>query len=170
MLSQLAEVTYNYNYDYATKSTDAGISAAFLLIIFLIFLPLIIFSIVCAWKVFVKAGEAGWKSIVPVYNTWIMAELAGKPGWWAFAGVLNFIPFVGWIATFVVFAIVYIELAKAFGKDTAFGVLLILLPPVGFAILAFGPATYVGTKFNTLGSNGGGTTPQTPPAAPIAQV
>ncbi len=168
MLSQLAEVTYNYNYDYTTSSADAGVSAAFMFIMFLIFLPLIVFSIVCMWKVFVKAGEAGWKSIVPIYNMWIMAELAGKPGWWAFASLLSVIPFVGWIGTLVVYAIIYLEFAKAFGKDTAFGILLLLLPVIGFAILAFGPAKYVGTKFDTLGSNGGGAKPQTPPAAPAA--
>ena len=29
-----------------------------------------ILQVVAYWKIFTKAGEAGWKSIIPVYNTY----------------------------------------------------------------------------------------------------
>jgi len=33
------------------------------------------------WKVFTKAGQPGWASIVPIYNAYIICKIAGKPGW-----------------------------------------------------------------------------------------
>ena len=31
------------------------------------------------WLIFEKAGEAGWKSIIPIYNLYIMLEIIGLP-------------------------------------------------------------------------------------------
>lgn len=73
------------------------------------------------------------------------------------------IPVLGWIlyiSILVVTVKIYLDLAKAFGKSTGFGVLLVLLPFIGFPILAFGPAKYVGKKFVTATPK----TDQTPPA------
>ncbi len=117
--------------------------------------------IVCLWKVFEKAGVEGWKAIIPVYNGWVLAEIAGKPGWWGIVGVAGFIPFVGWIASIaalVLSVIISIEIAKAFSKDTAFAVLLILLPFVGYAMLAFSDAKYTAPG----GGKTGGAKPTTP--------
>lgn len=153
MLNFLAQ-NYNYNYDYTTDSAAAtGMSAAFSIVLLLIMLPVLIIVVASMWKVFVKAGEAGWKALIPFYNTWITAELAGKPGWWGLAGLLSIIPFVGWIGALIVSVIIYMELAKAFGKDQVFGLLLAFIPIVGFPILAFGPAKYVGKKFDTMGGS-----------------
>lgn len=37
-----------------------------------------IFSIVCMWMVFEKAGEPGWQAIIPVWNAWVLAKIANK--------------------------------------------------------------------------------------------
>lgn len=148
MLHTLAQSTYTYT-TTTTDDASAGLLAGtFLVVLFVVLLPLIIFSIVCLWKVFEKAGVEGWKSIIPVYNFWVLCEIAGKPGWWSLVVLLGAIPlvnFVAWIAILVVQIIVSIELSKRFGKDSAFAILLILLPVVGYAILAFGKATYKGS-------------------------
>ncbi len=164
MLNFLAQ-SYNYNYDYTTDSAAAtGMSAALSIVLLLIVLPVVVFLIACMWKVFVKAGEPGWKSLIPFYNMWVMAELAGKPGWWGLAGFLSIIPFVGWIGALIVSIIIYMELAKAFGKEQVFGLLLAFIPIVGFPILAFGSAKYIGKKFDTMGDSS--TKPAaTPPAS-----
>ncbi|ANZ37919.1 hypothetical protein BBK82_19515 [Lentzea guizhouensis] len=97
-----------------------------------------IISIVIMWKVFTKAGQPGWASIVPIYNFYVMTKIAGRPGWWT---ILLLIPFVN----IVVFAFLAIDIAKSFGKDTVFGIVgLWLFSIVGFAILAFGGAQYRG--------------------------
>lgn len=42
-----------------------------------------VFSIVCMWKVFAKAGEGGWKILIPIYNEYIRFKIAGcKARYW----------------------------------------------------------------------------------------
>jgi Na+/melibiose symporter-like transporter len=91
--------------------------------------------IVAGWKVFTKAGQPGWASIIPFYNVYVMLTIVGKPGWWL---LLFFIP----IVNLVIGIIVTLELAKRFGKSGGFAVGLILLPFIFYLILAFGSATY----------------------------
>lgn len=150
MLDVLAQAADTYTIT-TTTSEDAGVYAAvlglFTGVFLLVIIPLIIFYVVCLWKTFEKAGVEGWKAIVPVYNGWVLAEIAGKPGWWGIVGLGAIVPVVGFlasIAAFVLYIIIAMELSKKFGKDTLFAVLLILLPVVGFAILAFGDAKYNG--------------------------
>lgn len=146
MLDALAQATYTYTTTTTTDDTAAGLFAGtFLVAMLLILLPLLIFYIVCLWKTFEKAGVEGWKAIIPVYNGWVLAEIAGKPGWWGIVGIGGVIPVFGFIfsiAQFVLFILIAIELSKKFGKEPIFSLLLILLPVIGFAMLAFGSAKY----------------------------
>jgi Family of unknown function (DUF5684) len=96
-----------------------------------------VFLIACVWRVFTKAGQPGWAAIVPFYNTYVMLKMVGRPGWWL---VLFFIP----VVNIVIAIMVYIDVARAFGKGGGFTVLLILLPFIGWPILAFGDAMYRG--------------------------
>lgn len=103
----------------------------------LIGLVIAVIVIVAMWKVFVKAGQPGWASIIPIYNTYIMCKIAGKPGWWV---IMFFVPLVN-----IIFAILLmVALAKSFGKGAGFAVGLLLLGFVFFPILGFGDATYQG--------------------------
>jgi hypothetical protein len=103
----------------------------------LIGLVVAVVMVVAVWKVYVKAGQEGWKSIIPFYNWYVLLQIIGRPGWWL---VLMLIPFVN----FVIFIIVAIDLAKSFGKGGGFAVGLILLSPIFILLLAFGDAHYVG--------------------------
>jgi hypothetical protein len=94
--------------------------------------------IVGGWKVFEKAGQPGWVILIPIYNAYIMLKIAGRPGWWL---LLYFIPLVNC----VIAAIVAIDIAKSFGQSGVFGFfLLFLLCGIGFLILGFGDARYLG--------------------------
>lgn len=159
----------SYDYTYTTTTTNGAATAglgAFLLIIWLIVLVVSVIMIISMWKIFTKAGEAGWKSIIPFYNTWTLAEIVGRPGWWGLAPLLGVIPYIGSLAAFVVICILYVDLAKSFAKTTGFAVLLILLPIVGFPMLAFGDAKYGGPS----AAGSGGSKPAAPaaPSAPAA--
>ncbi len=87
------------------------------------------------WKVYEKAGRPGWAAIVPFYNAYILVKIAGRPGWWL---VLMFVPLVN----MVIAIIVALDVAKAFGKGTGFGIGLALLSFIFYPILGFGDATY----------------------------
>jgi hypothetical protein len=103
----------------------------------LVCLAIVVVMIASMWQVFVKAGKPGWAAIVPIYNTIVMLEIVGKPLWWL---VLFFIPFV----SFVALILVYIELAKCFGKSAGFAVGMLFLPFIFFPMLGFGDARYLG--------------------------
>lgn len=94
-----------------------------------------IFYIVVMWKIYVKAGQPGWASIIPIYNVYIMLKIAGKPGWWL---LLFFVP----IANIIVGILVIISFAERFGKGVGFVLGLIFLSPIFYAILAFNSSEY----------------------------
>ena len=93
------------------------------------------------WRVFEKAGRQGWEGIIPIYNIYVLLKIVGKPGWWL---LLFLVPIVSIVIAFIV----YIELAKRFGKGTGFGIGLVLLSIVFLPILAFGDAQYQGGSEN----------------------
>ncbi|MCP3930695.1 MAG: S26 family signal peptidase [Bacteroidetes bacterium] len=59
--------------------------------------------------VFEKAGEAGWKALVPGYNFVVMSKLVGRNGWhaaWLLFPIVNIFIFVG----------LCIDMVRSFGK------------------------------------------------------
>lgn len=104
---------------------------------FLFVAAIVIFYFACMWKIFVKAGEEGWKALIPIYSFIVRQKIIGKPWWWIF---LMIIPGVN-----IVFAVWAANmLSKSFGKDEGFTVGLLLLGFIFYPILAFGGAQYRG--------------------------
>lgn len=100
------------------------------------YLALIALVIVAFWRVFEKAGKPGWAAVIPIYNAYIILKIVNRPGWWL---LLYLIP----IVNLIVYIVVSVDLAKAFGKSTAFGIFgLWLFSFIGYLILAFGEAEY----------------------------
>ncbi len=87
------------------------------------------------WMVFDKAGQKGWKAIIPIYNIWVLLEIVGRPKWWI---ILFFIP----VVNFIIQIIVAIDLAKSFDKSVWWGVGLIIIPWLFIVLLGFGDAQY----------------------------
>jgi len=116
-------------------STIMGLSlTSFFSIIFFI----VVITIVAKWKVYEKAGQPGWASIIPIYNIYVLLKIVGKPGWWLL--LLIFVPIVN-----AVLAIWMVNLlSKSFGKDVLFTLGLLFLSPIFYLILGFGNAKYVG--------------------------
>ena len=102
----------------------------------LAYLGVIVLVIVSIWKIFEKAGKPGWAAIVPIYNMIVLLEIVNKLVWWI---VLMVIPFVN----IVIAIIVYVELAKAFGKSAGFGIGMIFLSFIFLPLLAFGDDQYL---------------------------
>ena len=117
------------NEEYATCAASASTG---ILILELVLLVIIVIGL---WKLFSKAGKPGWASIVPIYNTIVMIDIAGKPLWWI---LLLFIPFVN----IVVSILIMIGMAKNFGRGVGTAIGLIFLPMIFMLILGFGSAEY----------------------------
>ncbi len=121
------------------QNDDGGIVAALFSGVSCICWGVIVLLIIAGfWKTFEKAGQPGWAAIIPIYNLYVLCLIAGRPGWWV---LLYFIPFVN----IVVSLLIAIDVAKAFGKDVIYGVVLLwLFQAVGYLILGFGDAQYIG--------------------------
>lgn len=104
----------------------------FLICYFVFLFAIAAFFIIVNWKIFTKAGEPGWASIVPIYNVLVLARICGRQ---EVFGLVYMIPCVGAI-------ILCFDLAAAFGKDAGFAIGLLLLGIIFFPILAFGSAEH----------------------------
>jgi uncharacterized membrane protein YwzB len=144
----------------AKAGTILGLTMFSILLIAIVWYVL---QAIADWKIFTKAGEAGWKSLIPFYNifveydlswnayfglafiaatlitTWI-GTMTNAPSW---VGVVSTI--LG-VVTCVLHAIQSVKLAKAFDKGTGFGILLFIFGPIFRMILGFGSASYVGPQ------------------------
>jgi signal peptidase I len=61
------------------------------------------------YKIFEKAGEKGWKGLVPIYQFVVWLKILKKPWWWI---ILILIPTISWLMLFIL----AVETSKAFGK------------------------------------------------------
>lgn len=116
-------------------------------------------------KMFLKAGEAGWKAFIPYYNNFICFKIAWNVKvFWPFLAALllvqgisaseNLLLQLVCIVSGIVFIVLGIKLdirvAKSFGKTTLWGVLLFFFPFIISLILGYGKAQYIG---NTTSAN-----------------
>jgi hypothetical protein len=114
------------------------------------------------WKIFAKAGEPGWKSLIPIYNVYVEYEIC----WTGLLGLVfvaaslvtglidttnasNFVKVlvvVVWILAMILHLMQSIKLSKSFGKGVGFGLVLFFFGPIGRLILGFGSAQYIGPQ------------------------
>lgn len=96
------------------------------------FLPLItaIIMIVSNWRIFTKLGLAGWKSLIPIYNTWcLLEELYGS----GISILLYLIPIYN---IYYGFKVTY-DLIKSLGHGTGFFIGNCFFPYIFTLIMAF---------------------------------
>ena len=122
------------------SSSGSGVGALFF---FVVYAAIIILYIAGMWKVFEKAGQQGWLAIIPILNLYILIKIAGREGWWI---ILFLIPCVN----IVVALLVYMDVAKQFGKSAGYGIGLWLLGFIFFPMLGFGDDQYQGDTTRIL--------------------
>ena len=121
-------------------------------------------QIIANWNIFTKAGEAGWKGIIPVYSDYISYKIAWQPSYFWLVFVLGIITSVAngmadpngpnttilLIVSLIriilaIISILYcIKLSRAFGHGIGFAIGLIFLQPIFMLILGFGNDPYYG--------------------------
>ena len=117
---------------------------------------------VANWKIFTKAGEAGWKSIIPFVNTYVLFKISwNKMMFWltlillvlggVFSGLagdeggfLTIIALICYLVAAVIEIIQVHKLSKSFGHGIGFTLGLLFLSPIFTLILGFGSSQYIG--------------------------
>ena len=74
----------------AQKQAAVGIFSVGLLTIVLMTIAIWVLFIVARWKIFTKAGEAGWKSIIPIYADYVQWRIGWKKTglFWAYLALV----------------------------------------------------------------------------------
>ena len=111
-------------YDYQS-SPDAGLGT----IPILFLLGVYVYFAFCMFKMAQKTGhtDCAWWAWIPILNTFLLFKIAGKPAWWF---LLCLIPLVN----IIVFAILWMEAAKAVHVSPVWGI-MVLLPLINFVAL-----------------------------------
>lgn len=137
-----------------------GVTAGLLIAGFIVWF---IFQAIADWKIFTKAGESGWKSLIPIYNIYIEYDISWNGMMGLAYCVVGFCANVltsgeavqNWkliaatvllIVALVLHIIQSLKLARSFGKGTGFGICLILFGPIARLVLGFGSARYIGKE------------------------
>ena len=103
------------------------------------------------WKIFEKAGEPGWKALIPFYNTYSQYKFTWNPNmFWivlvcsllggvlgSTEGTLSYVGTLFTLASAIVNIIAANKLSKAFGHGVGFTIGLFFLNPIFMLILAF---------------------------------
>jgi signal peptidase I len=111
----------NLGYFSFIKIQEVGIQLFIIIYFVLVFVTL--------YKVFEKAGEAGWKALVPGYNFVVWSKIVGHPGWWA---ALLLIP----IVNIFIYVGLCVDMVRSFGKyDFKDSALAVIYAPIPFYLL-----------------------------------
>ena len=111
-------------------------------VFWIVWCAVIVFYIASMWKVFTKAGQPGWASIIPIYNLVVLCQIAGKPVWWV---LLMLIP----VVNIVVAIMLWHGVSTNFGHGAGFTVGLVLLGFIFIPVLAWGDSRYLGPSAQT---------------------
>ena len=86
---------------------------------------LLVFGMTSAglWFLFKKAGQQGWKAVIPFYNFFVLFQIADINPW---LSLLLYFP----VISFIMMILTSIKLAKAFGQGGGFAFGLFILTPV----------------------------------------
>lgn len=118
--------------------------------------------LVSEWRVLEKAGEKGWKTLIPFYNIYVSHHVMGMAHIWFILEIIVWTiellleilePIPDWleigfgIPTAIITIISMIVhancMGKCFGKSRLYRVGLLLLPEVCLPMIAFGKSTYI---------------------------
>ena len=128
-------------------------------------LALVVLGVVAMWRIFTKAGEEGWKCLIPFYNGYKLFDIGWEGSYFWAPIVVTFVgsivgsllmragqggAIIGGLITIgcsvfslVIYCKMAIRMAHRFGKSTAFGVIgLWIVAFIGYLIIGLGSADY----------------------------
>lgn len=127
-----------------------------------------ILVIIAMWKIFTKAWEAGWKSLIPIYNIYIWFKIVGMKKWfwwmllvpfclWLIAGFMGewssvegYLSAAASLFSWVVCIVASFKLPRKFGWGVFTSILFVLFSGICTLILGFGNYKYEGKSEETV--------------------
>ena len=130
--------------------------AAYAIFLFIIW----ILTVIAKWRIFTKAGLAGWKSIIPIYNGYVQYRLTWDVQYFwvalglavgggilnSFGGIVGVIGSLALLGTALMNVVALYKLACAYGHGIGFTIGLFFLNPLFILILGFGDSEYMGPQ------------------------
>lgn len=116
-----------------------------------------ILRIIALWKAFERAGEPGWKALIPVYCSYIKYKLAWIKSWfwysllialifWVIAGCIpdqqEMITNIGCLVTWIIYIVMLFKFARKYGWGVFASVLFVIFYPICVLVLGFGNYPY----------------------------
>lgn len=129
----------------------------FYLIIMLVSLVLGVLSLIATYRLYEKAGEEGWKSLIPVYNFFVLSRIiTGKyifgtiymvvalvyVIFYSIGAALQSVPMIlisllFALPVYVMAGYMYYQMGKVYGKSTGWCVAMIFLSPILIIAMGF---------------------------------
>jgi hypothetical protein len=124
-----------------------------------------ILLVIGTWKMFEKAGIAGWKSLIPIYNTYLTFKICWQPSmfwWWVvsavlgiwlsgYNGIAGYLGIAAGIVYSIIVAVLYYNLSLSFGHGLGYFLGLYFLTPIFIMVLGFGASRYSGSRYYSAG-------------------
>ena len=138
-------------YESSALSTGAVVANV------IISLAFIALAIIAYWRIFVKAGEAGWKALIPFYGTYIEYKLFWNNRmfvlWLIMALIAASFRFVSgpgamaaqlaYFGVSVMHILISVKMSCSFGHGVGYALGLIFLTHIFLIILAFDESVYI---------------------------
>jgi len=129
---------------------------------FLLTILFYLLQIIAQWKLFTKAGEGGWKSLIPIYNYYTLFKITwSRTAFFVMAALMigsalllqktdsDFCQVAGNICSALTGLITIIEtykVSRAYGHGFPYFLGLLFLEPLFILILGLGSSKYVGKR------------------------
>ena len=133
--------------------------------VFFIIIAWYVLTLVARWRVFTKAGLAGWKSLIPLYSEYCTFKISWKTTffWLVLAAglvsgiltgmigngenvpeIVSMLASISGMAVTVINLVMNVKLSQKFGHGVLFGLGLMFLSPLFTMILGLGESKYLG--------------------------
>ncbi len=149
--------------EFAVVAVSAALGA-----LAMFFVMCFVLEVVACWRIFRKAGQGGWKSLIPVYSNFVRYKISWRPLWF-WVGALLLAASIGlsycsgqslildaaalivWAASCLIHLAGCWNLSRAFGQGALFALGLALFSPLFTLILGLGGAEYRGPQGRGVG-------------------
>ena len=130
----------------------ALVFASFFLVIVLVSIGVGIAAIIAGYKLFEKAGVAGWKVLIPVYNAYVLTvEIAKLDVIWFIMLFASIFPVIGWIVSMLASINISYSVCRRFTKEKDVQIIATILFGIFMFVFAFGNYKYDNGNYSKHG-------------------